>query len=279
MRRNAVCMLTFVLYLMAVVAACFAQETADARDSILSARNWGFLQADIALNQPMSFAAAGNGGNCNGCEWVATQGNIISDTPEQFFSVLNVKEKRQQNSYNNVARNSGGSPEEATALGRVEAAGEPITENNWMNHPEISEVRSLYQKINESKDVGDLDLTERQFEDCEPYEDNVRTLYIDRNGKPRIYYYKGGSEDSFVERELYYDESGKLRFAFIVANAINGTQLEHRVYFSKEGKKIWEIQKRLQGPGYTFPAEWPDAELIHNPLQAFNDWSPCTEVK
>ena len=144
MRRNAVCVLTFVLYLVAAVAACFAQETVYARESILSVRNWGFLQADIALNQPMTFAAVGNGGDCNGCEWVAAQGNIISDTPKQFFSFLKVKEKREENSYNTVARDFGGSPEEAMALGQVDAAGEPITEKNWMNHPEIAEVRSLY---------------------------------------------------------------------------------------------------------------------------------------
>ena len=119
---------------------------------------------------------------------------------------------------------------------------------------------------------------ERKFNYCEPYEDTDRTLYTDQNGKPRIYYYLSGSNDSVVQRELYYDESGKLRFAFIIAGAHNGTKLEHRVFFSKVGKKVWEIQKRLEGPGYTFPTEWPDAELIQNPVQAFNDNSPCPET-
>jgi len=165
-------------------------------------------------------------------------------------------------------------------VGGVYAA-EPITEKNWRNHPEIVEVRSLYNAIVAAKNAGSLKKKERKFDtsSCEPYEDDIRVLYIDRNEKPRIYYYSGGSEDSMVRRELFFDENGKLRFAFIKAGAYNGTMLEHRVYLSKSGKKIWETQKLLEGPGYTFPTEWPDGELIQNPVQAFNDKSPCPETK
>jgi hypothetical protein len=160
-------------------------------------------------------------------------------------------------------------------------AAEAITEKNWVNHPSIVEVRSLYQKINESRAAGKLLRKERKFDTstCEPYEDDARTLYLDRNKKVRIYQYEGGSDDSAVKREMFYDESGKLRFAFIVAGAYNGTRLEHRVYFSREGEKIWESQKLLEGPGYTFPDVWPNNELIQNPVQAFNDKSPCKEEK
>ncbi len=164
-------------------------------------------------------------------------------------------------------------------LGNGVYAGEAITEKNWANHPEIVAVRSLYQTITKSKDASNLKKKERKFNYCEPYQDTIRTLYTDRNGKPRIYYSRGGSDDSAVQTEFYYDENSKLRFAFIIAGAYNGTKLEHRVYFSKAGKKIWEIQKLLEGPGYTFPKEWPDADLIQDPLKAFNDKSPCPETK
>jgi len=154
-----------------------------------------------------------------------------------------------------------------------------INEKNWVNHPEVVEVRSLYQTIKEAKDTGKLKKKERKFDYCEPYQDTDRILYMDGKGKPRIYYYSGGSDDSAVHRELYYDENGKLRFAFIIAGAYNRTKLEHRVYFSKKGLKVWEIQKLLEGPGYTFPHEWPDDELIQNPVQAYNDKSPCPATK
>lgn len=158
-------------------------------------------------------------------------------------------------------------------------ASEPITEKNWVSHPEIAEVRTIYQNLKKAKDTGALRKKERKFDYCEPYADTDRALYLDRNGKSRIYYYAGGSDDSAVQRELYYDEDGKPRFAFITAGAYNGTKLEHRVYFSRAGKKIWEIQKLLEGPGYTFPDEWPDEELIQDPAKAFNEKSPCPETK
>jgi len=158
-------------------------------------------------------------------------------------------------------------------------ADETITEKNWLKHPDIVEVRALYQRIKKARDTGKLKKAERKFSYCEPYEDTVRTLYTGRSGAPRIYSYQGGSDDSAVQRELYYDEAGRLRFAFIVAGAYNGTKLEHRVYLSKAGKKIWEIRRRLEGPGYTFPVEWPEDELIRNPVQAFNDKSRCPEAK
>jgi hypothetical protein len=156
---------------------------------------------------------------------------------------------------------------------------EPITEKNWSKHPEIVEIRALYQKIREAKDAGKLKKAERKFDYCKPYEDTLRVLYTGQNGGPRIYRFEGGSDDSAVQRELYYDEAGTLRFAFIVAGAHNGTKLEHRVYLSKAGKKIWEARRLLTGPGYTFPAEWPEDELVRDPVQAFQDKSPCPETK
>jgi hypothetical protein len=163
--------------------------------------------------------------------------------------------------------------------GNGEKKNDAITEKNWVNHPRIVEVRSLYQAIEQAKSIGSLQRKERRFDDCAPYEDSVRLLYADQNGRPRIYSYEGGSDDSAVKHELYYDDNGKLRFAFIVASAVNGTHVEHRVYFAETGQKIWEIRKQLEGPGYSFPTKWPDAELIQDPVQAFNGKSGCPEIR
>jgi hypothetical protein len=90
--------------------------------------------------------------------------------------------------------------------------------------------------------------------------------------------YSAGSDDSSVQTELYYDAKGILRFAFIKAGANNGTELEDRIYFSEYGKRIWEIQKLLKGPGYSFPNKWPDSDLFRDPKKAFKDKNPCPEL-
>lgn len=42
------------------------------------------LTALPALAEPMTFRRGWSGGNCNGCEWIAAQGEIMPDTPARF---------------------------------------------------------------------------------------------------------------------------------------------------------------------------------------------------
>ena len=158
-------------------------------------------------------------------------------------------------------------------------SGNEITGENWINHPEIVEVRNLYQSIMALRDSGRLVVKERKFDYCRPYQDTLRQLFSDEKGNPVIYHYERGSDDSALRVELYYDTSAVRRFCLIKAGAVNGTQLEHRVYFSAAGERIWEIQKLLKGPGYTFPKTWPDSDLPGNPETAFMESNPCAELK
>ena len=104
-------------------------------------------------------------------------------------------------------------------------------------------------------------------------------MQIDSRGTVRNYYYDSGSDDSMVRRDFYYDNNGKLRFAFIKGGAVNGTKIEHRIYFDPAGKRIWEIQKLVEGAGYTFPRDtWPDDEIVYDPIKAFNASNICKEV-
>ncbi|MEQ9326190.1 MAG: hypothetical protein RJQ21_02715 [Rhodospirillales bacterium] len=49
----------------------------------------GFFASGVAFSQEMTFVQSGNGGNCNGCAWVAAQGEITSDTPDIFRKYIN----------------------------------------------------------------------------------------------------------------------------------------------------------------------------------------------
>ena len=99
-------------------------------------------------------------------------------------------------------------------------------------------------------------------------------------GRARFYQNEGGSEDSSLKREHYYDEAGRLRFVFITGGAVNGTELEHRIYFDETGKRIWEEQTFKKGPGYTFPAIWPEDQLqMTDVAEKFSAKSPCPETK
>jgi hypothetical protein len=65
----------------------------------------------------------------------------------------------------------------------------------------------------------------------------------------------------------------------IKAGAVNGTQIEYRIYLSKAGKRLWESRDLLEGPGYTFPSVWPERELVRNPWRAFKAKNVCPQAK
>ncbi len=93
---------------------------------------------------------------------------------------------------------------------------------------------------------------------------------MDNLGTVRKYIEAAGSEDSALTSNYYYDHAGRLRFVFITGGAINGSQLEHRIYFDTRGKRIWEIQKYLTDIHYTFPSIWPKKDFIFEPQQVFD---------
>jgi len=166
-----------------------------------------------------------------------------------------------------------------TVLAAPLAMAEPITAMNWQRHLAIVEIRAIYREIKQVEGAGLLRKLEKQWpENCEPrsYEDTERVLYLDARGVVRSYHFGGGSEDSAVRRALYYDRDGRLRFVLIRAGAVNGTSLEHRVYLSKTGRRLWEVQTLLEGPGYTFPSrQWWEEDLVRDPRRAFDKKARC----
>lgn len=155
-----------------------------------------------------------------------------------------------------------------------------ITKANWQQHPKIKAIRAIVQSVKTDMSKKTLTTRKRVFEYCEPGEDTLRMIATDSGGRTRFYQNEGGSEDSSLKLEQYYDEAGRLRFVFITGGAVNGTQVEHRIYFDETGKRIWEAQTLKKGPGYTFPQVWPDEQLqITDAAGKFSSVSPCPEAK
>jgi len=155
--------------------------------------------------------------------------------------------------------------------------GGEVTKENWRQHPKVVAVRNIYQAVNQGRKR--LRMRTRTFEYCEPGEDTGRIIGADASGHVRFYQREGGSDDSALKFEHYYDEAGRLRFVLITGGAVSGSKLEHRIYFDAEGKRIWEIRS-FTDPGYTWPEVWPAEELqTSDPAARFASASPCPEVK
>ena len=155
-----------------------------------------------------------------------------------------------------------------------------ITKANWQQHPKIKAVRAIVESVNTGLKKGTFKTSERKFEYCEPYEDTLRKMAVDSGGVVRRYEKQGGSEDSALTWEHFYDEAGRLRFVFISGGAVNRARLEHRIYFAESGERLWEDHKYVEGPEYSFPEVWPDDQLQKtDPAKAFAAASPCAEEK
>jgi hypothetical protein len=154
-----------------------------------------------------------------------------------------------------------------------------LTKKNWQQHPEIIAARQIYQRIEAAISGKMLKRAARKFDYCQPGEDSLRIRFTDSSDKVSKYTVERGSDDSSITMNHYYDREGTLRFVFITGGAVNGSKLEHRIYFDANGKRIWEDHKYIKGPGYTFSSVWDENDLIRRPLDAFNATNPCQEVK
>lgn len=171
-------------------------------------------------------------------------------------------------------------PTPPCAISSSRAAVQGITKANWQQHPKIKAVRAVVAAVDADSTKGLYKVSKRMFDYCEPYADTVRLMAADSSGMVRRYEKEAGSEDSSLAWKHYYDEGGHLRFVFIKGGAVNGSELEHRIYFDEAGRRIWEDHKYTKGPGYTFPEVWPDEELQSaDPAKAFAASSPCPEIQ
>ena len=163
------------------------------------------------------------------------------------------------------------------SAGPVTAA---ITKTNSERQPKVQEIRKMVNSVNLGMTKGILKTSQKRFEDCEGGYEVYRRITVDANGVVRRYETQGGSEDHLLTFQHYYDESGRISFVFIIGGAVNGTRIQHRIYFDENGKRIWEAHKNVTGPGYPGFSDYPNDELsISRPAEDFAAASQCPEIK
>lgn len=125
----------------------------------------------------------------------------------------------------------------------------PVTDKNWMNHPEIRAIRSIYAEVNSAEKAGKL---KKESRECVFYGGSFEmngVLHKDANGVTQKYVVTAGSGDSTGQAEYYYDKKGIARFTYRTRAAYNGTKKEDRIYFDSSGQHLYTNHKE-EGPGY-----------------------------
>jgi hypothetical protein len=144
----------------------------------------------------------------------------------------------------------------------------PITDGNWRTHPKVVAIRGEVEAL--EAQLQGAKPHEKHFPDCLDRDGDMdRYAFKDAQGATRKLHIEGGGSDSAWKMDAYYSDKGALRFVFIKAGAVNGAQLEKRIYFENK-KRIFETHQYVTDVGYTFPNPWPDSEL---PFSATARWA------
>lgn len=150
------------------------------------------------------------------------------------------------------------------------ALAQPITSSNWATHPQIVEIRKIYQEVQTLTNQNKLKKASVSYEGCAAL-NLERTLWTLGTGV-RLYLLGGGSEDSATEIEYTYDSKGNLRFVLVKAGAVNDTHTEYRYYLNSSKTIIWK-DVRSTGPGYPFMDF--SQHFVFDPKKDFAAKNPC----
>ena len=130
-----------------------------------------------------------------------------------------------------------------------------------LNYAEVTRMVSEGKMLKLTRDSGCLNVP-----------DALRTAWRDGRGVIRKYTTEGGGEDSALSVSQFYGPEGRLSFALVQAGAVNGTQVEARLYYPA-GNLLRQDERTVHGPGYPF------GPLIRNVVQfpdvAFDAPRPC----
>jgi len=141
-----------------------------------------------------------------------------------------------------------------------------INDNNWKQHPEIIEVKKVFDRIQTILKYGNYTTEEASKVINTPYPSEERPIvYIDKTDNIFEITFSAGSEDSARQYFYYFDKDQRLRFLLIKAGAVNGSRTDYKAYFTKTGKKIWENLEDIEGPGYPWGVFWRDEFFINDP--------------
>ncbi|WP_424951876.1 hypothetical protein [Deinococcus sp.] len=136
----------------------------------------------------------------------------------------------------------------------------------------LAAIRQNYQSVTALVTQGKLLQIRRDF-GCQGVLDSLRVIWKDGQGVIRRYTVQGGGSDSAMTVSQYYGPDGRLSFALVQAGAVNGTEIETRLYYGPAGNLLRQDERTVHGPGYPFG---PVVErIVAFPDVAFTAPAPC----
>lgn len=167
---------------------------------------------------------------------------------------------------------------------RIESRQAPqydVTIEDWKSHPDVKEVRAIYDEIKYSIKEHNFKIKTRNFNIesplCATYPVKSESLAIDSENRVRLYQVEqiiSHREPLTIER--YYDANGTLRFVFVDKLFAN-----IRIYLNSAGNVVWAVEQS-DNELAVYDASSEDWEMKPNngmkAKEAFQAQQPCPEI-
>jgi hypothetical protein len=153
-----------------------------------------------------------------------------------------------------------------------------ITLTNWISHPEIKEIRKIYQDIKKRLETNELATMKIRYdyesEKCTlAYPMKWEEIAYDKQKITRMYQFSQIiSHGDTLNVERYYDEKGQLRFVLILWE-FSGTE---RIYLNAKGDIIFSVKK--EGEDFTL-THYEKDDFFLNPSRSESLYNSFLTIK
>jgi len=152
---------------------------------------------------------------------------------------------------------------------------------DWKNHPDVNEVRVIYDEIKNAIKDNIYKTKTRRFNvespSCSTYPIKSEMLVLDSQNRPRLYQVEqiGSDRESFTV-ERYYDVKGTLRFVYVDRVITN-----IRIYLNGAGNVVWAVEQH-ENKVTVFESDKEDWEMNPNTAnkakEEFQEQRLCPEI-
>ena len=134
-----------------------------------------------------------------------------------------------------------------------------ITQQNWINHPEIKHVRALYKAIEKREKAHQLQKKVKTLA-CESSATTLTAIIYNEKTSTQKFSLQAQTEDSRETNLYYYDQEGGLRFMLSIYREADHIHTETRGYYDSKGQPLYTDFRTIKG-----------AKLAHKPLNEIHN--------
>lgn len=151
-----------------------------------------------------------------------------------------------------------------------------VTAQNWMSHPEITQIRLLRKQIEDDGKHPAWTVKKEDMAQCAGQTLSKRAVLLDPQGTIRRYKAQGTENGVSFSTTQYYNKEGRLRFVHLrLTHDEQQASTEYTTFLDVHGSRLFEHVQRTTDDGAVLPGELPERHLVLRPKKSWAKTNPC----